>query len=230
MHSLYKTLPPHLHPFAPTLRELSKTPNFSHRLQTFILEENFIHKITQIQHYATSIPLLLDNPQYTHDTPLCCACRHGNFDSAKLLIELGANVNRVYKDKEEARLRTPLGNALLYLDDLPKDAVQKYVDDEDNIIKLLLEKGADPNFQFQSWDMFDLTSPLFVAINMRSVKLVNMLLDYGAKVDLHRKDYFGHLHANTLDAAIYGGNDIDIEKIILARCDEEELRVTLDRK
>jgi hypothetical protein len=75
--------------------------------------------------------------------------------------------------------------------------------------------------------MFDLTSPLFIAINIRNIKLVNALLDYGAKVEHHRTEYFGQQYWNSLDAAIYGGNNTGIEKIILSRCNRDDLEFVL---
>ena len=248
MQSLLKTLhPSRLHTFKEKLRVERKSPDFLQNLKALIIQENFIHKITQIRQTYISYKILtklckyipkqelrtlIDNEDAFRETPLALACKLGNFLCAGLLTELGANVNHSYDDDREGDenyyIRTPLGNALFYLKSIPLEDVEDYVEDSDNIIAILLKHGADPNSQLWNNEGVIYESSLMIALNIGSCAIVSALLDYGAKIDIHRT-FYSYRSWNALDVALDGGNTTTgIEKIIISRCDPCTLGKMLD--
>jgi ankyrin repeat protein len=91
------------------------------------------------------------------ETPLFYACLNGNYKIAKLLIEKRANVNHVNVSGE---------SILSITNDL-------------NIVKLLLDSGANPNLE----NNCDFGTPLIDAVRERNISKINLFLEYGGKLD-----------------------------------------------
>ena len=111
-------------------------------------------------------------------TPLHLACRYGHVKGAKLLLDNGAET----EVKEDDSL-TPMLAAIK--------------SGQTAIVRLLLEKGANPNSQLG--DRYG--SNLFVAAEHDSTDTVKFLLDAGAD-----PDWGGEYSKTALDMAIYNGN------------------------
>lgn len=118
------------------------------------------------------VAALLDNgasisqPSISNQTPLVAAVSNGQLTVAALLIEKGAAVNRA--DTVRGFWPSPLGMAI-HKNDIPMAA-------------LLLEKGAAVNATLYNDAA---TTPLMVAICIRSPAMVALLLGHGATID-HR--------------------------------------------
>ena len=111
-------------------------------------------------------------------TPLQLACRYGNVDAAKLLLD-----NRAETEVTEHDGITPM----IYAIRIGHAA----------IVRLLLEKGANPNSEVPPWS----GSNLFEAAKNDSLDIVESLLDAGADPDCG-----GEYGETALDMAIYHGN------------------------
>ncbi len=94
-------------------------------------------------------------------TPLHLACRYGNADGAKLLIDNGAKLE--IKDNNN---HTPMMEAI--------------VNTHTSIVRLLLERGASPD----SEPIPVFGNYLFCAASRRCIDIVKTLLDAGADLDL----------------------------------------------
>jgi ankyrin repeat protein len=111
------------------------------------------------------------------------AIQDGNIDLAVVLIdEGGANVN--HGDYELSLLTLETGNTAIHY-----AAMSRYREDI-NLVKMLLERGANPNIRNWFWQ-----SPLHTAIlenfkPPRSLDRLKCLLDNGAYVEV--RDRFGH--------------------------------------
>jgi|GEM_PF-3112137 len=88
-----------------------------------------------------------------HETPLIKACTFGNKELIPVLLELGANVNHVAKEKH---------TALWYAISSMKDV---------ETVKLLVEAGADPNEMYEYGD-----NPFLLAICAQSDPVAEYLL------------------------------------------------------
>lgn len=93
--------------------------------------------------------------------PLVVACNYEHWDLAKVLLKTGANPN-VCNGDELSVLSVVVGNGDL------------------GVVKLLLEKKADPNFNSES--NFDI--PLLVAIGRGCTDIVELLLQQGAEINI----------------------------------------------
>jgi uncharacterized protein len=129
-------------------------------------------------------------------TPLISAIFNAHFDVAKYLIEKGANI-----DKWDWWGRSPLYLAVDY-NTLPHGgrADQPSVDDTlpIDIVRILLEKGANPNLQLKMLPPYRATgadrgldqmltvgtTPLLRAAKAQDVAAIKLLLEHGAIVDL----------------------------------------------
>jgi ankyrin repeat protein len=102
---------------------------------------------------------------YSHDgwTPLHLASFFGHLDTARLLLDRGADVNARSRSERVARSNTPLHAA----------AANK----QTGVAELLIERGADVNAR----DGSDYT-PLALAANNKNDVLVILLLEKGARV------------------------------------------------
>ncbi len=112
------------------------------------------------------------------DTPLHLACRYGNVDAAKLLVDNGAET-----DVMDDRGGTPMRRAAR--------------SGHTTIVRLLLEKGANPNLEpCSGYDTY-----LYEAASDDFIDIVESLLDAGAD-----PDWGGEYGESALDMAIYHGN------------------------
>ena len=91
---------------------------------------------------------------------LMVSAEFGRYDIAVLLLKYGANVNERYMSW------TPLINAI--------------VEGHTEIVKLLLEHGADVNFGIPSRNKY----PLFTASLVGNIDIIKLLVDHGAKFDV----------------------------------------------
>jgi ankyrin repeat protein len=138
----------------------------------------------------------LDLPDPEGVTPLISAIFNAHFDVARYLIEKGANV-----DKWDWWGRSPLYLAVDY-NTLPHGGRpdQPSIDDTlpIDIVRILLEKGANPNLQLKMLPPYRATgadrgvdqmltvgtTPLLRAAKAQDVAAIKLLLEHGAIVDL----------------------------------------------
>lgn len=118
--------------------------------------------------------------------PLREASRSGAFFSTKLLLKLGAEVN-----KRTHKGDTPLFNA----------AESGHTD----IVKLLLQHNADIHIP-----MWDYSTPLYIACQSGHFEVVKFLLENGAKDDINKPTYD---KSYPLHAATDGGH-LDVIKLL----------------
>jgi len=113
-------------------------------------------------------------------TPLHSAAEFGQVEASRRLIKKGADVNA--QSNTEA---TPLHLAIWYLgspmynDSQDKEASRQKAYD---LVKLLLDGGSDPNIL--SWD----GSPLHIAVLRSDARVIEMLIESGAEVELANLD------------------------------------------
>ncbi len=129
-------------------------------------------------------------------TPLNIAIMNGHFDVAKALVEAGANV-----DKWDFYGRTPLYNAVdMHTPPHSADSILLNGDKTTalDLIRLLLERGADPNIQLKHRPRYrqavfergaDImlstgATPLLRAARAGDIEVVKLLLAHGALADL----------------------------------------------
>ena len=106
-------------------------------------------------------------------TVLMLAIRCGETDIAKLLIEKGVNINA--KDNK-------YGDTALMIASLRGDT---------DIVKLLLDKGADVNMKATKENC---KSPIFMAVELANLEMINTLLNAGADLNLYDKHGSTVLH------------------------------------
>ncbi|GBM70702.1 Ankyrin-1 [Araneus ventricosus] len=142
------------------------------------------HDNRTVLHYAVlsgnmnTVKLLLKHgavvkfgPDYLKPSPLDFAILRGNPEMVKLLIDSGADVN----------LGSPIIGCPLHI------ALSEKVDNKIDIIKLLLERGADPNAVSVCDDAPLIKPPIgeyFNSCDNPTVEIVRLMLYYGAKVVL----------------------------------------------
>lgn len=98
--------------------------------------------------------------------PVVAACARHDRDLLAALLAAGAPANRVYKDNE-----TALGAAVSNL-------AEAEGGDEARVVEMLVARGADVNRR-----MADGRTPLFAAAEAGNVRLINVLIDKGARVN-----------------------------------------------
>jgi uncharacterized protein len=159
----------------------------------------------------------LDLPDPEGLTPLISALFNAHFDVAKYLIDKGANV-----DRWDWWGRTPLYLAVDY-NTLPHGGRpdQPSLDETlpIDIIRILLDKGANPNLQLKLLPPFRSvgadrgvdrmlsfgTTPLLRAAKAQDAEAIKLLLEHGAIVDLPNRDGM----TPTLAASGMGSVDAD---------------------
>jgi len=169
---------------------------------------------------------LIDDEDSSKITPLESACSVGNWSCAALLIEKGANVNHIHIGNQETFC--PLGNVLSLMSVLDPYYVEDYEHNKYNIVRVLLERGADPNVKIGKNVGPRHLALLWVAVKTRSKWIVNMLLDHGALVGVHRTRYGGEMMWNILDYSLSKGYDNHIERILIERCNIKERKILID--
>ena len=132
-------------------------------------------------------------------TPLSLACQSNNIEIIQYLLQQGAKI-----DNKNA---SPLYNI----------CCQSNANNE--IIKLLLENGADPNYTVKrKFDEQDQSSSTFYVLcdnNKQNLEAINLLLSYGADADCINDVADGHsfielYHSNIL-CALCNTNNINLE-------------------
>jgi ankyrin repeat protein len=159
----------------------------------------------------------VDLPDPEGVTPLITAVFNAHFDVAKYLIDKGANVNRW-----DWWGRTPLYLAVDY-NTLPHGGRPDPPSVDDtlpiDLIRILLDKGANPNPQLRLFPPFRATgadrgvdqmltygaTPLLRAAKAQDAPALKLLLDHGAKVELT------NVQSMTPTAAAAGVGSVDAD-------------------
>ena len=109
------------------------------------------------------------------ETPLFLACKNGNEDLVKYLIDHIADVDKVINKKYEN------GNTLLIIATLKRKV---------NLVKYLVERGANVNLSNDHH-----STPLTIAVGTREKEIVEYLLKHGAYVHgFDNNGYFSSLN------------------------------------
>jgi len=120
----------------------------------------------------------IDIEDYNGGTPMMYASEYGYVDVVKFLVEKGANVNKKTKFGETA-LTLNIG----------------FVKRDKEIVKILLDAGADPNIVY-----VNSMTPLLYAASSNDNDIVELLVDAGADVNAKNRD--------GTNAFMYGTPDI----------------------
>ena len=143
----------------------------------------------------------IDLPDPDGVSPLLVAIMNANWDLARQLIEAGADVNQwdIYGEAPlftAVDLRTP---------DRRRPGVDRSAEQDRRawtIVKLLLERGANPNMQlfFRPANVRGATNtrgstPLIRAANNGDLEVVKLLLEHGADATLYMADRQTPIHA-----------------------------------
>ena len=142
----------------------------------------------------------IDLPDPDGVSPLHIAIMNANWDLAKDLVEAGADVDQwdIYGmaplfSAVGSRTRTDGGRASI---DPPNTTTGL------DIVKLLLERGADPNMQlfFRPANVRGATNlrgstPLIRAANQNDMEVVKLLLEHGADATVYQADRQTPIHA-----------------------------------
>ncbi|KAF7897422.1 hypothetical protein EAF00_005650 [Botryotinia globosa] len=129
------------------------------------------------------------------DPPLHHACNNLSLKLSKLLVENDADVNR----SSFGILGTPLIATCLKFKLSTTEEAE--AEDVEELLRCLLEKGADINGTHSRWG-----STFGVASMFMEPKIVNLLLEKGASI--HTQDFCGRLPIHL--AAINGSKNLDI--------------------
>jgi ankyrin repeat protein len=142
----------------------------------------------------------IDLPDPDGVSPLHVAVMNANWDLAKDLIDAGADVDQ-WDIFGMAPLFTTVGNRSRY------DGGRASIDPPNittglDIVKLLLERGADPNMQlfFRPANVRGATNlrgstPLIRAANLNDMEVVKLLLEHGADATIYQADRQTPIHA-----------------------------------
>lgn len=132
----------------------------AHRLHNTI-------KAGDVQKVKESIQKDIDvNFQYNGRNALHAACKTGSAEMVELILNAGADVNSI---SDEGKGLTSLQWVTWGF------GMEKSIE----VIRLLLEHGADPNLAQNNYKY-----PLFYAIENKDVEVVKLLVDNGAKLDI----------------------------------------------
>ncbi|HBC76472.1 MAG TPA: hypothetical protein DC017_16795 [Candidatus Wallbacteria bacterium] len=145
----------------------------------------------EIVEFLASCGAGIDEPAKYNETPLLCAALFGNFGVMELLLSKGANINSKGAGQSSVLLEVVEGQRL----------PAKY-----DIMKFLLEKGADPNLG----DVNGFT-PLQRAVMSLGTREVNLLIDMKADVNLGNKE------ANTPLSWAVDRKNFDMVKLLVDR-------------
>ncbi|KAJ8680800.1 hypothetical protein QAD02_016587 [Eretmocerus hayati] len=133
----------------------------------------------------------VDLPNASLKTPLHAVLSKKDEECASLLISYGCSVNTQDKCND-----SPLMTAV--------DLILE------NSVRLLLAKGADPNYTkvIKRWDANSKTSILAAAVKRQNLKIIRLLFEYGA--DTSCKDSLNDL----IDIAMWNGNSTLMKYLI----------------
>ncbi|KAK3940739.1 ankyrin repeat-containing domain protein [Diplogelasinospora grovesii] len=149
----------------------------------------FREAIDHLAHHFHSLDVLDRNGK----TPLIWAIRRGHYGTVKLLLDKGADINRIDKDNEtplQCAVRMQHEYIVKLLLDRGADISEKGVDNwapvliavsygDEGTVKLLLDRGAD----IEAFDRYAGATPLEHAAENGSEGIVKLLLDRGANVN-----------------------------------------------
>lgn len=150
------------------------------------------------------------------NTALLPSVYWGRVETVKILLQHGANPN---KSEEDSPWMTPLLAAIRYIEATRVNYSSNGLDSKDGeavqieIMKLLLQAGADPNL---TKDCCKLT-PLMVAVDSHSIGAIELLLNAGARVDITDAS-----QCTALNRALKNQNSEIIQQLIKAgqsRCE-----------
>ncbi|KAF7937542.1 uncharacterized protein EAE98_001856 [Botrytis deweyae] len=155
-------------------------------------ENNAIEIVSYLLEHGAN-PNLSGTEPGKDDPPLHHACDSLSLEISKLLVENGADVNK----SSIGPLGTPL-IATCLRGFTQEDSEGKNTED---LIRYLLEKGADINGTHSRWGC------VFGVVSMfMKPKIVSLLLEEGASI--HTQDFCGRLPIHL--AAFHGGKNLDI--------------------
>ena len=109
--------------------------------------------------------------EYEGATPLWVACLRNNTDLISLLINNGADINKLCKDNEFCKEESPL-HLVSRLNNI-------------SCLKTLLDPDDPPNINIEKSDG---TTPIFLAVKEDNLDSVILLLENGADINIVRKD------------------------------------------
>lgn len=135
-----------------------------------------------------------------------------DFNKAKVLVLAGADANT----------KNLIGQTFLEFAVLPTRSSKAVIgnDKANDIVKILLSHGADPNVNF-----FDKSTPLYVAIFKKNKDLVKILLDAGANV--YKKYKKGQFELESPLELVRDGEDFpDLNDPIRLMIEEAALKQT----
>lgn len=149
---------------------------------------------------------------FSHPTILAKCCLHNKKDLVELLINSGADVNFNGSGALNLALNALNGD---YVSDViklliengadPNPVMRKAIaDNRLNLVKYLLENGADVNYS----DGYG-NSPITTACHYHNVEAVKLLLEYGADININDDE--------PLCEACKRGNCLDFKKYLLRR-------------
>jgi len=132
----------------------------------------------------------LPDPSYV--VPMSIAMMNGNWDIAKRLIEAGADVNQ-WDMNGSSPLHVAIANMNLANSRNPLDQDKPNKATPKDVIKMLLERGANPNQQLYWGAGFGSSAdrgmtPFLAACGTNDVELVKLLLAHGANPKLATSD------------------------------------------
>lgn len=132
----------------------------------------------------------VDSTDYEDKTPLCLAATSGHVDIVKCLIDAGAEATH----RDSAILRDII-------------SVSQISAAHCEIIRMLLEKGADPNEQDD-----DGRTSLHMAVYAGNIPAVRLLVEYKADPSRQDEEATTALH---LAAARGGNNSVDVARVLV---------------
>ena len=163
-------------------------------------------------------------------TPLHCAVSTGNLEIVRMLIDRGADVNAMMEIRSSSLLGYKVSDSMktsisplhkLMIVECPSFKQNARI----NIIKLLIDKGADVN---RCDPVFGMT-PLHCAVRYRELYPVQVLIEKGADVNAHGTGKYSDI--TPLRCALES-HDLEMAKFLIANGakDDENRLITEEEK